>query len=497
MKILSQILFSVLITLCFGAATEAADRALLVGVNYYQNKGISNTNGSVEDAEALAVFIQRKFNFAADSIHVLRNEQATAANIKREIDTWLIKGTQPGDRVFFLYSGHGFQVADDNGDEKNSDGQDEVMTPFDVELKIVNGETTGLTGGFIRDDEMNDYLAQLSGRSVVMLIDSCHSGTIARSISKTRQPDSRYLDVVPQTAKPERYSSVPATRSAKDLRVVRETAIDGNINGAVVISAAQPYQQAFAIPIPELNYTKRGALAYVFEKILANQNPTARQLDALLKKEMLGLVERKLLPPGNQGYQIPEVDVISKVEIGDQPLFGAAITNGNHPAVGNANYDVGVRVAMHNPQSKTAVKLNISKPVYRIGDEISYEFSAGDNGYLYVLVFSANNEATCVFPNDDNPNNLLSAGESKRFSAFGQEPLGKDVWVALYSKRKLDIKDRGSEQLYSWSELFNLTGLNNLRSAVLERTRGVGNKAQSGLQAADWQAVSVVAETVR
>src|SRR5262249_31497611 len=154
--------------------TEAKPRgrALLVGVNQYQVKGINPTPGSIEDAEAIGRLIREKGWFDAGEIKTLIGEQATAANIEREFREWLIKGTRPGDRVFFLYSGHGTQVPDDDGDERRSDpadDQDEAIAPYDV--NAVNKRLVNI----IRDDQFNEWVEQLGGRSVVMIFDSCNS----------------------------------------------------------------------------------------------------------------------------------------------------------------------------------------------------------------------------------------------------------------------------------------------------------------------------------
>jgi hypothetical protein len=55
---------------------------------------------------------------------------------------WLIGGTQPGDSLFFHYSGHGSQVVDHSGDEE--DGLDETICPVDFK-----------SAGQIIDDEVN------------------------------------------------------------------------------------------------------------------------------------------------------------------------------------------------------------------------------------------------------------------------------------------------------------------------------------------------------
>ena len=69
-----------------------------------------------------------------------------------------------GDIFFLSYSGHGGQVPDTNGDE--ADGQDETWVMFDREL--VDDELYALWGRFA------------AGVRIVMLSDSCHSGTVAR-----------------------------------------------------------------------------------------------------------------------------------------------------------------------------------------------------------------------------------------------------------------------------------------------------------------------------
>jgi uncharacterized caspase-like protein len=44
---------------------------------------------------------------------------------------WLVKDAQPGDDLFFHYSGHGSCVEDVDGDESN--GQDEVICPVNMD----------------------------------------------------------------------------------------------------------------------------------------------------------------------------------------------------------------------------------------------------------------------------------------------------------------------------------------------------------------------------
>jgi len=76
-----------------------------------------------------------------------------------------------GDILFLTYSGHGGQVPDLNGDEAENarpDGKDETWALYDRQLV---------------DDELYAQWAKLrSGVRVIMLSDSCHSGTMAREL---------------------------------------------------------------------------------------------------------------------------------------------------------------------------------------------------------------------------------------------------------------------------------------------------------------------------
>lgn len=98
--------------------------------------------------------------FAAQT---LLTRQATSAAVIGAIQQ-AAATLESGDIFFLSYSGHGGQMPDTNGDEV--DGQDETWVLFDREL--VDDELYALWGRFA------------AGVRIVMLSDSCHSGTMAR-----------------------------------------------------------------------------------------------------------------------------------------------------------------------------------------------------------------------------------------------------------------------------------------------------------------------------
>jgi hypothetical protein len=169
--------------------SSAATRALVVGVNAYPNitvggvGGQRDLRGAVNDAHNIGAALVEYFGVLPEEILTLLDEDASRDRILAEFGTWLIDGTTAGDRVIFYFSGHGAQVVDENGDE-GEDGFDEVLVPSDTRAEL-DGPDAGLSG-FISDDEIDVLIGSLPGREIVLIIDSCHSGTITRGALSSR-----------------------------------------------------------------------------------------------------------------------------------------------------------------------------------------------------------------------------------------------------------------------------------------------------------------------
>jgi metacaspase-1 len=471
---------------------RAEDRALVIGVDIYADQRLSPTDGATDDARAMQKLLIEKFKFAPGAIKILLNEQAAARSISQNFQTWLIDGTRPGDRVFFFYAGHGFQAPDDNGDEE--DKMDEVVTPYDVVIASEKGKVVLKDERtFIRDDKFNDFIAQLSGRRVVLMFDSCHSGTISRGLeNNSKILPSRYLRLKPARGIGDGgYSEVPTIGQPRDLTTIREDSLNGNINGVVVLSAASPYQQAF--PFVTENNQTRGAFSYIFEQLIRrNAAENLTTLEKNLKLEMKSFADRKIIGVSSNGeFQVPQIDIISKTALADKPLFAASSPD--------EDYTAAVESALFNPLSTLKVKLELGKSRYKIGESINYTVDVSENLFLYILVFSTQNKAFCLFPAavGGDIDNFVRKGKivfpRDNYVTEATEPVGKDVWVALVSRKKLNL---GEKQEYTWDEMFKRIGLEDLRKAIYGKTRGAGNKQNSSLTADDWQADSIIVETV-
>lgn len=137
-------------------------QALCIGINDYPGTG-SDLAGCVNDvkdwAEALTV--------RGYSVETMLNREATGKAIRNGIRE-LVGSARPGDSIVIQYSGHGSFVPDKDGDEP--DGTDECICPYDIASK-----------GPITDDELFDlYSSRKQGVKLLVISDSCHSGTVAR-----------------------------------------------------------------------------------------------------------------------------------------------------------------------------------------------------------------------------------------------------------------------------------------------------------------------------
>ncbi|HEX6142421.1 MAG TPA: caspase family protein [Geminicoccaceae bacterium] len=150
----------------------------------------------------------------------------------------------PDDVIVFSYAGHGLQIPDQNGDE--ADGYDETFVLPEYEPGI--GDRTNL----ILDDEIDDFVRRAAPRPVIFVADSCHSGTMLRSVDP--RADHRRIRSLPRSSfgpTPEaRARPIAADRAlppdnllfvgaVPENLVVQEVLIEGRPRGALSYAVAR------------------------------------------------------------------------------------------------------------------------------------------------------------------------------------------------------------------------------------------------------------------
>lgn len=170
-------------------------KALCIGINYKGQE--RELRGCVNDAWNMSEFLKSFWNYAVEDIMVLTDEpynlkyMPTKRNILSAL-RWLVQDAQPGDCLFFHYSGHGGRIIDLDG--RRVDGFEKAIHPVDWEC-----------AGEIVTEVLYDVMVKPlpTGCRLTALFDSCHSGTVLDlpyiyRASGRLKPNSRALVEYPQ-----------------------------------------------------------------------------------------------------------------------------------------------------------------------------------------------------------------------------------------------------------------------------------------------------------
>ncbi len=151
-----------------------ARNALCIGINNYPGTQM-DLQGCVNDAnDWAAALAERGFKVAK-----LLDDQATKAAMVAAMND-LIGKAGKSDSLVITYSGHGTYQPDEDGDE--ADGLDEALCPYDLQTN----------GAALVDDEIRAIFgARKAGARLVLISDSCHSGTVTRAAKAENDADTR------------------------------------------------------------------------------------------------------------------------------------------------------------------------------------------------------------------------------------------------------------------------------------------------------------------
>ena len=230
-KFIGKALVIALIAFATVTAVSAKDQkfGLFVGINAYQG-GINPLNGCVNDATKMREAMISRFGFKAPDTTLLLDGSATRDAILANLNKYAAQATV-GDLVVFHYSGHGTLFPD-----KYSEEQDETKLIYmeapdkngvmqviyqrgTYDSAIVPVDARSTTSGkpwrnLILDDELYAILGGITrkGAQVVLISDSCHSGSIDRAGLKS---DAKYKN--PQ-ARTQGLATVFGARSFDELK---------------------------------------------------------------------------------------------------------------------------------------------------------------------------------------------------------------------------------------------------------------------------------------
>ena len=162
------------------AAAKPKGLALHIGLNLVSAAAYGGWEGPLAacefDANDMAAVAKSKGIKAT----VLLTKKATRANLLAAMRS-AAKACRSGDLFLLTYSGHGGQMPDTSGEE--DDKKDETWCLYD---------------GQLLDDELYFELSRFkAGVRVLVLSDSCHSGTVTREIAPPPPPPGQRPKLMP------------------------------------------------------------------------------------------------------------------------------------------------------------------------------------------------------------------------------------------------------------------------------------------------------------
>jgi hypothetical protein len=214
------------------APAAAELRALVVGIDAYEQ--VSDLAGAVNDARDISRSLGA---LGATDVTTLLDGAADKASLVRAKDAMMARASA-GDTLVIAFAGHGSQTRERvKGSE--ADGLDEFY--------VLPGYSAQRRGESLYDDEMAAWLAEAGARGarVVLVVDTCHSGTPTRRPGGRARPRLRGLPefaVGPEdllrlgpgaSAAPEESPHVSVFTAGQDREQIPEVRIEGSPRGAL------------------------------------------------------------------------------------------------------------------------------------------------------------------------------------------------------------------------------------------------------------------------
>lgn len=180
MRLLLHIFFLILFAFSLHGQIN---RALIVAISDYPIESGWDETHAVNDCELIIPMLKAN-GYKSSNIHSLLDRQAAKQNIVNALKRLAVQSNAQ-DHIYIHFSGHGQQMADDNGDEP--DGLDEAFIPYDAFYRYVPGKYEG--ENHLRDDELEQLIDQIrykvgKGGNVTIVLDACYSGTGTRIVDE-------------------------------------------------------------------------------------------------------------------------------------------------------------------------------------------------------------------------------------------------------------------------------------------------------------------------
>jgi len=392
--------------------SEAAPRALLIGVADVPHNALPGIDLDIDNMKKVAEIM----GFHAGDIKVLYNQQATYANVRQALGSWVKDGVQSQDHVLIYFSGHGTLVPDPS--PGNVGGVDDALVLHDVERAKVQGRAT--LRNVLIGHEFGAALAALPSRNVLVLVDACHSGTATRTLSLGNER----LGVGSGVMKFFSYPGMPSGHT----RALKMHAGDENY---AALSAAR--DDEFAVGTEQGGLFTLGVVGAIEEASRAGKRPTVADLRTAATAFIATHTDE-------QSRHHPMTDGNEQLIRGELALI--PLRDGQGPTW---------QVLTELAGRAEPLTLSGTGREVRLGEEITLEVAVPRPGYLNVVTVDSQDRATVLYPNRFATANEVKPGAFKfptaemNFVVRAAEPVGPSLVVAFLTDKRVNLLELGVE----------------------------------------------------
>ena len=373
---------------------SAGIRALLVDIGETApGSGFDSLAATPNDMESMRNLLVERFGADPSDIRVLQNSDATCQGIQKAFRSHLIDSCRADDVVVFFVAGHGTQVPDvgpDFGDEK--DHEDEVVLTYDYDFQ--KPET------WLNDDIIHHLLRQVPSRHVLVLFDTCSSGTGTR--------DCRGID------SPFDWKAVPGS-DLRDVSMNDASAGDRQL----FISACKADEKAESIR-DEAKDCSVGAFTYSFTQVASG--PAAdrplRDLGSLLQERVKQEIDKHFGENSADKRQTPQIESERDDFTLTDFMKGRVYTGETAATEAPRPEELPLTTFATAGDLKVTIKTNQSSYVWT--ENLTAVATVNRPAYLRVIHIDAEGTQTQIFPNKKNEQRQILPGEGLHLPSEGR-----------------------------------------------------------------------------
>jgi metacaspase-1 len=397
---------------------QANPRALLIGVADVPDYELPGVDLDIDNMKKVAEVM----GFGSGDIKVLFNQQATYANVKRALATWVREGVGPKDHVLIYFSGHGTRLPDPA--PGNAGGADDALVLHDVQHARIQGKAS--LKNVLIGHEFGAALAAIPSRNVLVLVDACQSGTVTRMLTLGNLGlGNQRLGVGSAVMKFYSYPGMLTGRT-RALRVLPAAA-----DNYAALSAAR--DDEFAVATEQGGLFTLGVVEAIRNASRDAQHPTVADLRTAATAFIASRTDEQSrhhpVTDGNERLINGAFDLIP-LRDGQGPTWRA----------------LAALAAQAEPLTLSGGEREI-----RVGEEIVLEVALPRPGYLNVVAIDSQDRATVLYPNKYEAANEVKAGRFQfptadmNFVLRPSEPIGPPLVVAFLTDKRVNLLEFGVE----------------------------------------------------